>query len=81
MPDIFLYPGEANPNDIRLSDPTVLRSAGGAIKDGAAAMSSVSSWTAVAGAVRPGAAGIASVSTWTASGALVGSVAIFGYFR
>jgi hypothetical protein len=29
VPDIFLYAGEANPNDIKLSDPTVLRSGGG----------------------------------------------------
>lgn len=26
MPDIFLYAGESNPNDIILSDPTVQRS-------------------------------------------------------
>lgn len=29
MPDIFLYQGEANPNDIVLSDPTVQRGGGG----------------------------------------------------
>lgn len=28
MPDIFLYAGEPNPNDIRLSDPTVVRGGG-----------------------------------------------------
>lgn len=28
MPDIFLYSGEANPNDIKLRDPTVLAGAG-----------------------------------------------------
>ena len=28
MTDIFVYPGEPNPNDVRLSDPTVLRSSG-----------------------------------------------------
>ena len=26
MPDIFLYQGEASPNDIKCSDPTVVRS-------------------------------------------------------
>lgn len=31
MPDIFLYAGEANPTDIKLTDPTVVRSSGGAI--------------------------------------------------
>ena len=29
MPDIFLYAGEPSLNDVRLSDPTVLRSGGG----------------------------------------------------
>jgi hypothetical protein len=28
MPDIFLYAGEANPTDIKLTDPTVVRSSG-----------------------------------------------------
>ncbi len=28
--DIFLYPGEVNPSDIKLSDPTVLRGGAGA---------------------------------------------------
>jgi len=32
MPDLFLYAGEANPNDIKLSDPTVVRSSGGIIE-------------------------------------------------
>ena len=31
MTDIFLYPGETNKNDIKLSDPTVVRS--GAVTD------------------------------------------------
>lgn len=26
MPDIFLYAGEVSPNDVKLSDPTVVRS-------------------------------------------------------
>jgi hypothetical protein len=71
MPDIFHYAGEANPNDIRLADPTVVRSAGGSTKDGAAPIASVSAWAAAAGAVRPGAAVIASVSTWSASSGAV----------
>ena len=29
MPDIFLYAGEASVNDVKLSDPTVVRSGGG----------------------------------------------------
>lgn len=28
MTDIFAYPGEANPNDVKASDPTVLRGGG-----------------------------------------------------
>ena len=28
MPDIFLYAGEATPNDVRLGDPTVVRPSG-----------------------------------------------------
>ena len=28
MPDVFLYSGEPNPNDVRLSDPTMLRGGG-----------------------------------------------------
>ena len=34
MPDIFLYAGEPNPSDIRLSDPTVLRGGGAVIVEG-----------------------------------------------
>jgi len=31
MTDIFAYPGEANPNDVKASDPTVLRGGGSAV--------------------------------------------------
>lgn len=31
MPDIFLYSGEPNPNDIRLGDPSALRGGGGSV--------------------------------------------------
>ena len=38
MPDIFLYAGEASPNDIKLSDPTVKRSSATTLSaDGASA--------------------------------------------
>ena len=38
MPDIYLYAGEASATDIRLSDPTILRSGAGTI-DGTIAAS------------------------------------------
>jgi hypothetical protein len=45
-------------------------SAGGSIKEGAAALASVSAWNAAAGAVRPGAADILISSEWSATGAM-----------
>lgn len=50
MPDIYLYEGEPNPADIKLSDPTVLRSSGGTVIVEADANASGSS-TAIADAV------------------------------
>lgn len=38
MPDVFLYAGEANPNDVILSDPTVTRSVALVLVPGAAVL-------------------------------------------
>jgi len=49
MPDIFLYAGEANPNDIKLSDPTLLRS--GAAITGTSAQSQSIATSSATGAI------------------------------
>ena len=62
MPDIFLYAGEPNPNDIRLGDPTALRGGGGATSY---------SYTGSGGFVLAGAATYAIGKSYPVSGGLL----------
>jgi hypothetical protein len=62
MPDIFLYAGEPNPNDIRLGDPTVLRGGGGPV---------TYSYTGSGGLLLAGAATYALGKSYPVSGGLV----------
>jgi hypothetical protein len=66
MTDCFLYPGAATPTDITTSDPTVLRSGGGAV-DATIAVSGVSCLAAIGLAVVIGTATIAAAGVSAAS--------------
>ena len=76
MADIFLYSGEPNPNDIKLSDPTVLRGGvvvysytgtGGIIFAGAAAYSEAWAYAGAGGIAFGGDAAV--TETWAYAGA------------
>ncbi|MGH7261617.1 MAG: hypothetical protein ACREI9_13225 [Nitrospiraceae bacterium] len=79
-PDIFLYAGEAQPNDVRLADPTVVRggtqtftyvASGGIVFGGAAVLKKTKVFRATGGIVFAGAALYAKVKRFIASGGIV----------
>jgi len=73
MPDIFLYSGEASPNDIKLSDPTALR--GGSTIISAVGLSEcISTVQATSQAVFEGVAQSAGVSTVQATSEAINGV-------
>jgi hypothetical protein len=77
--DIFLYPGEANQNDVKLSDPTVLRTGGNALAGTSDGVASASATLTATGDLAGTSAGVASSSAnLTGTGALTGSSAGVG---
>jgi len=74
VPDIYLYAGEASPNDIKLTDPTALLSAGGIIET-EASCTGAATVTGVASAIWNSLGRSDGVATGTGIGAAIWDVA------
>lgn len=87
MPDIFLYAGEPSLNDVRLSDPTVLRSGGGptiietdANSSGSATCTGIAAavWNSLGSSTGLATTAGTAAALWNSLGSSVGSATVTG---